>query len=750
MSATVTAANQITKLNLLRCLNAISLQYFFPGDTLVISIPNVEDIPSVNKETWKRSFDDQKVPNFTYIKMEKLRLAKNNSYVSANIMITGSYKDNNSWNFNSRKQNEWNVTKNDVTYGLNFKSHNRRTFRNDKHYYYHTEQRKWYFYNDTNFHNVCNAYKNKGTFKYFKIFSNENKEDIWDFGYQAIQLLHEPLNWPLVISSADDSGHEARTYKDANYIIITCNMDDTEKVIQRTGRQLQALSARASWNPRGKFLILITENYGEHGRATVKQLLQLLWSFKVINAVVAISHQKSALVLYTWFPYQSPGLCTNVRETAVNYWVFEDGGRFLLSSNLFPQKIPHDLKGCSITVSTTEIEPFVILSYSNTSSLAFAHGLEGRFFRSIMKKLNLSFKLKLPGSEGWGEKLPNNTWTGLKGDLFNNVTELGFGGLLLDTELCEVFDCTVTYLKDTLVWHVPRAKQVPHWKGLYGVFNKKTWVVILVLSIAVALLLWRMGCLSKETSYVTVVKCLSQVWAIMLGVSVPEMPRASNLRLLFLIWVIYCLHINAIYLSFLTSFLINPGFEHQVRTVEELVQSKLDYGYHSGFDKYFNDSTDKILVKILSRRKHCDRDGDDCLKRMAERGDFAMLVSKMLVQYKNAFKYVDQSGNTLFNHFHDAFLGYDFVMYLAKGSHLLERVDSIIQRMVQAGLLKKWWEKMKTTLRLKQAFRTEQESTTLAFSHLQSVFVFLFFGLVISVIVFICEFLSSRGFLRIK
>jgi hypothetical protein len=612
------------------------------------------------------------------------------------------------------------------------------------------DQRTRYVHNDTNSQNISDSYSNKGTFKYFNIFSNDKNDNNWDFVYQAIQLLHELLKWPLVISSADDTGHQAKKYKDANYIIITCAMNDPEEVIESTERQLQALRARASWNPRGKFLFLVTKNYGQYRRAFVKQMLQLSWSFKVINAVVAMPRQKSALVLYTWFPYQSPRMCTNVRETVLNYWVFEDRGRFLLTSPLFPQKIPHDLKGCSITVSTIEIEPFVILSHSSTPSLLVADGLEGRLFRSTMKKLNLRFKLKLPGNDGWGEKLPNNTWNGLKGDLFNNVTQLGFGGLLLDTELCEVFECTAPYLKDPLVWHVPRAKQVQHWKGLYRVFEKETWVVILVLSIAVALLLWRMGCLSKETSYATLTKSLSHVWAVMLGVSVPELPRAYKPRLLFVIWVIYCLHINAVYLSFLTGFLINPGFEHQVQTVDELVRSKFDYGYNSGFDRYFNDSTDQILVKILSHRKHCDGDGGDCLRRMAERGDFAMLVSRMLVQYNNAFQYNDQSGKTMFNHFHGGFLSNDFVMYLTKGSHLLERLDSVIQRTVEAGLLEQWWKEMKTTLRLQQALRTEQESSTLSFSHLQSVFLFLLFGLVISFIVFIGEFLSSRGLLMIK
>ncbi|KDR13726.1 hypothetical protein L798_12457 [Zootermopsis nevadensis] len=204
-----------------------------------------------------------------------------------------------------------------------------------------------------------------------------------------------------------------------------------------------------------------------------KQILQLLWNFRVINAVVAIARQESALVLYTWFPYGSPRTCTQLRVTTLNYWVFEDSGRFLLGSSLFPQKIPHDLKGCSIKVSTTEIEPFVILPYNNNPDVTSKDGLEGRLFQSIMK-MNLRFQLNLTGNEKWGDKLPNNTWTGIKRNPFNDVSELGFGALLLDTELCEVLECTDPHLKDSLVWHVRRPNQVPQRKGLYRSFEKET------------------------------------------------------------------------------------------------------------------------------------------------------------------------------------------------------------------------------------------------------------------------------------
>lgn len=748
VSVAISVADPIMKLHFLRFLNASSAKYFSPGEILVISIPenSLQDADYMGEESWKSRLDSWNITNASYLDWETLRVSGSNSYSykHANILGTSSYKQQDMLNFNSMIQNSCTITnQSHILWYFNNRRQKTWKYMDNNPYYKCINQGISYTRRNTTTEDLIDAHMNTVLSKYHDFCISNQNENIWDFQYHMIRMLHEALKWPLIISSVGGSGYQATKYKDSNYIITTraCNM--SEQVLQHTERQLQALRTRASWNPRGRFLVLVTNDYGAFRKILAKRMLELLWSFKVLNAVVVIPQRKSALIVYTWFPYQSPEICTQVREVVLNYWLFENNGRFLFNTSLFPQKIPQDFKGCSISVSTLEIEPFVILSYRK-SEVFPEDGVEGRLFRSVMKKLNLQYKLELPGNESWGEKLPNNTWTGMKGDLISNVTELGFGGLLLDRELCELFECTITYLKDRLVWYVPRARQVAQWKGFYRVFEKETWMVILTVNIMVALLLWRMGRIYKETSYSSLAKSLSHVWAMILGISVPEQPRASRPRLLFLFWIIYCLHMNAVYLSFLNSFLIKPGFERQIRTVEELVRSNLDYGFHSVFDKYFIDSTDKILVKILSRRKHCEGDGEECLRRMADRGDFAMLVSSLLIQYKSALDFVDDSGNSLFNHFEDSFHDNEIVMYLTKGSLLLERLDNILHRTVESGLVEHWWEEMKNTLRLKQALLTVEKSSTLSFSHLQPVFMFHFFGLAISFTVFIGEFLYFR------
>lgn len=153
------------------------------------------------------------------------------------------------------------------------------------------------------------------------------------------KFLHLQTQWPIITSTPGHTRNITPMYKDRSNVIITSCQVTFVQIIQKLELQLHALKARTSWNPRGQFLVLIPEQHNA-GRELVRQVLELLWSFRAVNAVAAIPDLTQALVLYTWYPYQSPDLCTQVKEVKVSSWVFENGGHFLSGSSLFPLKIP--------------------------------------------------------------------------------------------------------------------------------------------------------------------------------------------------------------------------------------------------------------------------------------------------------------------------------------------------------------------------------------------------------------------------
>jgi hypothetical protein len=517
-------------------------------------------------------------------------------------------------------------------------------------------------------------------------------------------------------------------------------------MVQQLERQLLALQCRASWNPRALFLVLVWEQGGADA-TNVRRVLALLWTFKALNSLVVAPTSSHALALYAWRPYQSPDICTQVKEVVLDSWLFESGGHFASNAHLFPRKIPYDLKGCNITVSTIQLMPFVSIS-KRAARERCADGLDCRMFALIMEKMNTTSQLKFPGKEQWGKKLGKNSWSGMKGQLFNNTSDMAFGALLPHTDECDAFECTVPYFESRLVWYVPRAKEIARWKSVFLVFRPSMWLAFIAASVAVILLLWRVSRTdtrhSETQSYASLSKCVCNVLAVVLGVSVPQMPRTSAVRVLFLLWLVYSLHVNIAYVSYLTTFMINPGSEHQIQNVQELANSGVEYGYHEGYDTHFKDNTDATSEIILRHRTQCGSSGNDCLERLTRRGDLAMLAATDIVQYTAACRNFRNPANPVFYTFQSGFLSSNYVMYLTKGSPLLQSINSITRHATEAGLVDYWWTEIVHSCTLERHTEIKDESSALTTSHLQSAFLLLFLGLGLSVSAFVAELISGR------
>ena len=70
------------------------------------------------------------------------------------------------------------------------------------------------------------------------------------------------------------------------------------------------------------------------------------------------------------------------------------------------------------------------------------------------------------------------------------------------------------------------------------------------------------------------VKAITNVWAVTIGVSVSVMPCTIPLRLFFFFffsWICYNLAINTVFQAYLTTFLIDPGFEESITITEEIL-----------------------------------------------------------------------------------------------------------------------------------------------------------------------------------
>jgi hypothetical protein len=229
---------------------------------------------------------------------------------------------------------------------------------------------------------------------------------------------------------------------------------------------------------------------------------------------------------------------------------------------------------------------------------------------------------------------------------------------------------------------------------------------------------------------------LYNVWAVTVGLSVTGMPRSLRLKLLFVVFVWYCSAISTVFQTFLTSFLVDPGYENPLKSLDEILESGIGFGYSEDINNFFILSSD-LRHKEVAEKAEIYSTYMEGIDRIRETGNFATFSSEFLVQnYTNIIN--DHSTVCVLNDEDNLFI---FVTsYVQKGSFLLESLNKFIALSVESGMFDK-------TLRNSVYMHTStSESTDLSagyfvftLSHLRIAFYILFVGHGLSFLLFLCE-----------
>jgi hypothetical protein len=175
---------------------------------------------------------------------------------------------------------------------------------------------------------------------------------------------------------------------------------------------------------------------------------------------------------------------------------------------------------------------------------------------------------------------------------------------------------------------------------------------------------------------------LYNICAVTVGVPVTGMPRSLRFRLLFLVFVWYCSAINTVFQTFLTSFLVDPGYENQLASLDEILDSGIEFG-HLGYSKMFLGLSSDLRHKEVIEIGEVCWNIEECFDRIRETGNFAVFAPMWVVQYYP---------NTVNDHSTICLLnddGYGFIFmasYFQKGSFFLESVNKCIFLSIESGM----------------------------------------------------------------
>jgi hypothetical protein len=214
------------------------------------------------------------------------------------------------------------------------------------------------------------------------------------------------------------------------------------------------------------------------------------------------------------------------------------------------------------------------------------------------------------------------------------------------------------------------------------------------------------------------------------------------LRFFFISWVMYCLAVSSVFQTFVASFLVDPGLETQISTVEDILSSGLGYGMYRTFKTFLDNLPKQQLDVLLDRAEDCV-DIVECAEKVAKHGDYATILAGITAEYFNTYKTVDDKGTALL-HILERKLWTNFqVVLLPKGSGFLSMFNRLIMAAREAGLVEYFWRDMLTTSKIKtgsiRVHTLLDDYTVFSLTYLQSAFILLLLGYCSALCLFLAE-----------
>jgi hypothetical protein len=594
-------------------------------------------------------------------------------------------------------------------------------------------------------------------------------------GY-LIEELHTSGRWPILVYNISymwNGNMYTEINQHGSYIILTsgpCFV--SELYIRNFWQQLKELiyhnNREHSWNPRAKFVVPVMSNCTQVENTNISRtILEHLWKFKVMNAAVlylnsnkhagndlqqntADSAQGTYLELHNWYPYENSDRCIPATvNVPVRIFTMENFSEFS-RKDIFRGHFEKNFHGCRINVYVQDLFPVVYLNRHNSYNdpkyefIDFTEW-EIELSKVIGEELNMKLQIK---EHSLGEDLEY---------LF--VTRVPVTFYLLDP----LYEYTRSYFSLRFAWYTPCAVKYDRWSRFFNIFSVDMWIC-LALSLVLALITIR--CISnyghkshlhQSTSYSNIFSVTYNIIAVLLSVSVNTQPRTAPLRLFFFCWVCYSVAISTVFQAYLTTFLIESGYEEPIRTIEQMLKSEKKFGipivdktilYSHISDFVFPNTSDPVDSEIVKDAVQCP-DQPTCFIWAAVYHNISTVVNDVTMKiYSVIGSWADENNRPLLCEVDGGFVRtLDFTMKVKKGTAFFEFIEDVLGHIVEGGIFMHIKELFIEKLRMESNFDIPTFADTyyaISMTHLQTAFYLLLLGYLLAVACFVTEIMWHR------
>jgi hypothetical protein len=597
-----------------------------------------------------------------------------------------------------------------------------------------------------------------------------------------IEELHTSGRWPILVNNVSYNMKRymyTEIHTRGGYIILIsgpCNV--WEEHILSFWRQLNELPVGEnkwnSWNPKAKFIVSVMSDCTHIENSKFSRfLLNELWLKEVMNAAVLFlksnehggnymqgnttdSAQGTYLELHTWYPYENSEICNaaegNITVKVLTVRNLSDIRR----SEIFRGYNYKSFQGCPIKVFVRQLFPLVYLPklvrYNDTYiRTMYEEGIEIEMLKLIGIALNMSLDIA-----GVKELFLFISAGNKKEEEGPKVLPFIFVGWFpgVNSEMDNFGEYTRSYHNVRVAWYTPCAVRHERWSRFFKIFSVDMWIIF-ALSLVLAVITVR--CISnyahkshlqESNSYTNIFSVTTNITAVLLSVSVNTQPRSAPLRLFFFCWVCYSFAISTVFQAYLTTFLIEPGYENPIKTVEEMLNSEIHFGFNVYNQIIFPDTSDPVESAFVKNSVEC-HNPYTCFVWAAKYHNISTILDDLFIgYYRGEVNWEDENNRPLVCELENGVIRtFGFSIWMRKRSPFFELINNVLSRIIEGGIYMHIKEMGFERNKIQSGFNFSNSYDTYSVfrvSHLQTAFYLLMLGYVLTVACFVTEIMWHR------
>lgn len=478
----------------------------------------------------------------------------------------------------------------------------------------------------------------------------------------------------------------------------------------------------------------------------IEQIFKHLWTLQIYNANLMFEDKSGSVSVKTFQPFHNE-LCISTKPILINEF---QGGKFANDvEDFFPDKMT-DLHNCTIRFSIFHnTEPFVIPKRQPDGK--FRHsGREIYIIEALSQSLNFRVNYSYIGNDIYS--CGNLSVKGPLNTLQRGEADLSVSNWFLKLDCLAFFDATTSYTSEQIIFIIPAGRELTSFERLSYPFTWQLWILFALCFLVAYLVIFIIKRWSKVVQDFVfgtgVTRPYFNVFVGFIGGSQHILPRRNFARFLLVIFLIYSLVIRTLYQG---AFFQQSSKQHkEIETIDEMVQDGFTFYTIHGYSELFMNSE---LIKnrstgfqiLFIRQQSLDfrsvgvtpTEREFYLKKIRNDPTFkgAMGRPLMKVLYTNQI-----SPRAAWDKIcQQIFMTVSVVILTKKDFYLLDAVNDKIELFKAAGLIDHFhWRDVDKGL---LSEKLQSYPKALALHHLMGCFHILWFGCLISFIIFVVELL---------